>query len=383
MAVFNLFMGTARKSVGDITLYREGGRQIARVRVRNIANPKSEGQSIQRNYVAPVSKFYGALADILARSYEGLNKSDSYNEFQRTNIRLARANGWFLDKFTPFYPLPYQLSRGVIVPMKYHLEEDLGTFSAMFDLPTYLSGYSTLGDWSNGLIKQGYKTGDVVSVIIISLDANGQFIPDTYQFRINPLDTTQLANLPFISVQASTIDDGVQFMARSNYQVAACASIVARPSKRGWLRSTQFLAVRDDIVSKLTSAEQRASAIASYEKNDSSSGGEVYPGGDGEAYNIASMTGRALLFYGGQFNAKTIQQGQGWWVLLKPANLDDYFYVRRPSGYFLENLDSADISPGNFEFAVALGSSPSDDVTIMCAEGSDMERYLQSIGVPL
>lgn len=376
-------MGTARKSVGDITLYRKNGRQIARVRVRNIGNPKSEGQSIQRNYVAPVSKFYGALADVLARSFEGLNKSDSYNEFQRTNIRLARANGWFLDKYTPFYPLPYQLSRGVLVPLKYHLEEDLGTYSAMFDLPPYLSGYDTIGDWSNGLIKQGYKAGDVVSVIIISIDPNGQFIPDTYQFYINPLDTTRLATLPFISVQASANVDGVQLMGKADYLVAACASIVSRHTKRGWLRSTQFLIVRDDIVARLTSAEQRASAIASYEKQDSGSGGEVYPGGDGEAFNVATLSGRALLFYGGQYNAKVISVASSKVIQVKPANLDDYFYIYNGDGEYLTTNAAGSLSPGDWTYDPVVGLHPADDVVIQAAAGSDMERYLQSIGVNL
>ena len=382
MAEFNIFLGTARKSVGDVTLYRKSGRQIARVRIREIANPRSEGQSITRNYVAPVSKFYAPFADVLARSFEGLNKSDSYNAFQRTNIRLAKANGWFLDKYTPFFPLPYQLSRGSLAPLSYRLDIDESGNEGNMSINGVSGLNATIGDLSAALINMGYRKGDVLTFIAVVRDSAGSYSPGTMQIYVNPLDSTLLTNI---------VGDGLYVSAGTNVLVFTSggrsidgfAAIISRPSARGWLRSTQFLVVDPSIVAQLTSEEQRASAIASYGPQNSDSGGGVYPGVDGEVFNIASVSGRALLFYGGQYNCTIAHNVQYHIVKLKPANLDEYFYIRRGTNNFLLTNTDDSQSPADWSIAFGVVGIVSDDVVIQCEEGSDMARYLASIGVSL
>jgi hypothetical protein len=48
MAKDNLFLGTARGSVGDIVFSRLDGQQVARVRNRAPRNPQSPAQMVQR-----------------------------------------------------------------------------------------------------------------------------------------------------------------------------------------------------------------------------------------------------------------------------------------------------------------------------------------------
>ena len=48
MAKGNLILGTASRSIGDVTMYRRNGQQVSRARVRNIGNPRTEGQAKQR-----------------------------------------------------------------------------------------------------------------------------------------------------------------------------------------------------------------------------------------------------------------------------------------------------------------------------------------------
>ena len=382
MAEFNIFLGTARKSVGDVTLYRNRGRQIARVRVRNIANPKSEGQSITRNYVAPVSKFYAPFADVLARSFEGLNKSDSYNKFQRTNIRLAKANGWFLDKYSPFTPLPYQLSGGSLVPITYQLDVDESGNEGNIIIPGLVGYQATMGTISQALVNNGYKVGDVVTIIAVLVDAAGTYTPHSFQFYINPLDTRVPGDISIGGIGLSPAN-GLLVVTGNGLSVAAIAAIISRPSARGWLRSTQFLAVDPAIVTQLTSKTQRASAIASYGPQNSGGGGGVYPGGDGEVFNIASASGRALLFYGGQYNCSIIHNMSYHIVKLKPANVDTYFYVRRGEGMFLQTTNADSQNPADWYIASGATGGVSDDYIIECDQQSDMERYLASIGVSL
>lgn len=382
MAEFNIFLGTARKSVGDVTLYRKGGRQIARVRVRDISNPRSEGQSITRNYVAPVSKFYAPFANVLARSFEGLNKSDSYNKFQRTNIRLAKANGWFLDKYSPFTPLPYQLSGGSLVPITYQLDVDESGNEGNIIIPGLVGYQATMGTISQALVSNGYKVGDVVTIIAVLVDAAGTYTPHSFQFYINPLDTRVPGDISIGGIGLSPAN-GLLVVTGNGLSVAAIAAIISRPSARGWLRSTQFLAVDPAIVTQLTSETQRTSAIASYGPQNSGGGGGVYPGGDGEVFNIASASGRALLFYGGVYDCSIIHNLSYRIVMLKPSNVDTYFYIKRGTDNYLLTNSSDSQSPADWSFGYGLAGTISDDFIIPCEEGSDMARYLASIGVSL
>ena len=382
MAEFNLFMGTARKSIGDITLYRKDGRQMARVRVRTIGNPKSEGQSTQRNFVAPVTKFYAPFADVLARSYEGLNKSDSYNLFLKTNIRLARENGWFLDKGAPFTPLPYQLSRGSLRPLTYRLDEDETGNEGNIDIAGLVGYQATMGTISEALVANGYKEGDVITIIAVVRSTNGGYLPYSFQFYVNTLDSRTPAAIAPAGLGLSPANN-LLVVTANGLSVDAVAAIVSRPSKRGWLRSTQFLAVASSIVTQLTSAQQKADAIASYGPQDSGTGGDVYLDGDGQAFNVASASGRALLFYGGQYNCQVIHNLQYHVVKLKPANLDDYFFVRYSTGVYLCSNSSDSLTPADWSFQSSQIGTLNPDFIIDAPAGSTMQSYLATIGVPL
>lgn len=72
MAVGNLFLGTARKKLGDVVFYRTEGQQRSRVRNRNPKNPKSAKQSVQRMVLATAAKMASAYEPIVNHSFEGV-----------------------------------------------------------------------------------------------------------------------------------------------------------------------------------------------------------------------------------------------------------------------------------------------------------------------
>lgn len=93
MASGNLILGTARKSIGDITLYRRNGKQVSRVRVRKIANPKSNGQIIQRAILSTVGLMYSKGKAIFDHSFEGYKVgSENMARFNSLNLRKLREN---------------------------------------------------------------------------------------------------------------------------------------------------------------------------------------------------------------------------------------------------------------------------------------------------
>lgn len=379
MAKYNIVLGTAVRSVGDITLYRRDGKQVARVRIREIANPKSEAQSEIRNYVAPVTKFYAPLRQALSKSFEGLNKSKSYDQFLRTNIKLAKNNEWFLDKGTPFYPMPYQLSRGSISPLQCTVERDGEYTTAYVSVGSLSMSYISIGDLSTSLMGLGYHKNDVVTLIAIYQVDDVQFNVSQCQFYINPLDAAAITTLTDNGVTWNNNEGHLEAMS-NDYQVVACAAIVSRKRGKEWLRSTQFLAVDPAIVSGLVSASRRASSIASYGPQSSEGGGSVYPDPGGEVFNCQTISGRSLLFYGGQYNAAVRSNISDHFIMLMPANLDERFYVKSTDGKYLMTNGLSSLDPANWSFQSMVSSGPTEANTILYEPGSSFVDYMTSIG---
>lgn len=92
MAKGNLFLGLARGSVGDVTMYRRDGNQVARARVRKIANPKSSGQIYTRAILSTVAKAYSAGKIIFDHSFEGYRVPEgAQRRFLKLNLDALRS----------------------------------------------------------------------------------------------------------------------------------------------------------------------------------------------------------------------------------------------------------------------------------------------------
>jgi len=280
MAKGNLLLGTAANSVGDVVMYRREGAQVSRVRVRKVKNPKTAAQSLQRAFFAPVAKFYSPLSVVLERSFEGLSRSKSYSKFLKTNVDLARANGWLLPKGTGFFPLPYKLSEGTHrAPYVYATTQSIN-----FEFPEIPAGTTvaqTVGFLSAQLINAGAKAGDVISCIFVKEVGTGNYVPKTFQFEVNVNDTTLLATL-FSAIAVSTLEvEGESFEVYDDNQgYVAAACIVSRNVNGTWRRTVEKLHVKGGIIADITDADYKAAAIASYGMNAGDANPLVYLDGD-------------------------------------------------------------------------------------------------------
>ena len=270
MAKGNLILGTAQKKLGDVVMYRRNGVQQARVRVRTIANPKTEGQALQRNYMAPVAKFYAPLAGVLERSWEGLNKSESHNAFTKANVELARQNGWYVEKGAGFTPLPYKVSKGVMNPLFY--------------TDTYLSMDSTPSDIkiatiSAQLVALGYKYGDQCTCIAcIRSEESGDIRPMWDRFILSESEQTNIFTKLYPYVQFSPSANKLDIDAPGD-ELVGIAFIMSRWDGKKWLRSTQYMVCWSQYLDEYTSMEARAAAIASYRGGASVVSSDVYLNG--------------------------------------------------------------------------------------------------------
>lgn len=274
MSKGNLFLGTARKKLGDVVLYRRQGEQQARVRVRSIANPKTEGQALQRNYLAPVSKFYAPLAAVLERSWEGLNKVESHQAFLKANIDLARKNGWYVPKGTGFIPLPYKVSKGTLNGIDYEVSNGVAT---LYIPGTALTSNSTVADLSQRLIGAGAAEGDQVT-IIAALYEFGDYRPTWLRFWLDTTDTTLLSDVTNGAISLGFQTNHV-IVRSGDDNVEACAIIMSRFQNGSWLRSTAYMAVSQTTMANFTGSDARARAIQSYQAASSIVSSNVYLNG--------------------------------------------------------------------------------------------------------
>lgn len=379
MAEFNLFLGTARKSVGDVTLMRRAGRQIARVRLRTISNPKSEAQAIQRNFVAPVARFYAPFKKVLARSFEGLNKDQSYNKFLSTNVDLAKRQQWFLTKGAPWHPMPYQLSAGTVTALKYSIVDRGGQYELTTNIGVLSADPLSIGLLSTLFTKVGCQSDDVVTIIYVTQGEDGTYTPHSFQFIINTNDARTIASVTNGELTFLMYDDDLSISASSG-DIVAGAILVARKADGMWKRSTQFLACSDDIVANLVSQASRDAAIASYQTPNSEEGGGVYPGGDDNLFNVTAEDGRALLFIGGQYAAQTDGSSGDKRIMVKPDNYDQFYYIKLGDSRFIGTNSAGSLNPADWR---AVGGTPAPATqsnTVDCPDGSQMYQYLQSIG---
>lgn len=131
MAKGNLFLGMARKKIGDVVFYRANGEQISRARNRSPRNPRSAKQSIQRMVLATASKMAAAWRPIVDHSFEGYNVGqESVRHFQQ--LAMARLRGqaaYIINGGQEFAVADFAIKGAPIVGMSEGLRISSGTVS--------------------------------------------------------------------------------------------------------------------------------------------------------------------------------------------------------------------------------------------------------------
>lgn len=280
MAKGNLLLGTAGNSVGDVVMYRREGAQVSRVRVRKIKNPKTDAQSLQRAAFSPVAKFYSPLAIVLERSFEGLSKMKSYNKFLKTNIDLARANGWLLPKGTGFFPLPYQVSKGSLPAFKFSLSTNVMRINVAGSGAT-TGSVMTMGQLSTIFENIGYEEGSVITLIACYGSIQSGFYPKAYQFELKAASTTTVGDgLPGLSLTVTEDVEGLSLDITFASGLQASTIIAATFKNEVWRRTSSFLSVQSSLMTQIAADNYKAAAIASYGQNAGDPNPLVYLDGD-------------------------------------------------------------------------------------------------------
>lgn len=254
MAKGNLLIGTASRSIGDVTMYRRNGQQVSRARVRKIANPKTEGQAKQRMLMAALTRFYSPLAVCLEKSFEGKNKADSYSQFLKVNATIGK-DFFAVPKNAGFVPVPVKVSAGTM-PSPVLIYDEQADAGFEMNCPAPAGGFTTLGELSTALIEgYGLSEGDQVTVIAVKTDglAEGEtFTPSYFRFFLKPSSVDAMPS--FNGVYFNLSDRTKVGIYEDNDRLVACAVIFSRYENGSWRRSNSFMALGPTLESDYTGA---------------------------------------------------------------------------------------------------------------------------------
>lgn len=256
MSKGNLFMGNASGKLADVVLYRNAGAQVARLRVRNPKNPRSEQQLIQRVIQSTASKAYSVLQAICNHAFEGKqSRTANQSEFMRLNVARDRYRvsvapmGWrSLSNFNSrdlVEPLAnnYIVSSGSLPEMQFRTDGDEFTLGAG-------SGLTEKDTYQQVCDKLGLQRGDQLSFFNVKVDDNAVMSSmNAARIILEPKDgdmsTVFLAGAGTINKPNEKNEGGITVnIAEGTMSVlfeksgSAGSVIVSRYADGKWLRST-------------------------------------------------------------------------------------------------------------------------------------------------
>lgn len=256
MSKGNLFMGNASGKLADVVLYRNAGAQVARLRVRNPKNPRTEQQLIQRVIQSTAAKAYSVLQAICNHAFEGkVSKTANQSEFMRLNVARDRYRvsvapmGWrSLSNFN---------SRDLVEPLANNYIVAAGSLPEMqfsYDGTDFIIGAGsglTAGDsYQQVCDKLGLQRGDQITIVAASVEDNAVMTSmETARIILEPKDgdmsTTFLGTAGAINKPNEKnegnftvhIAEGNMDISMSKYGGAG-SIIISRYANGKWLRSS-------------------------------------------------------------------------------------------------------------------------------------------------
>ena len=280
MAKGNLLLGTASRSIGDVTMYRRNGQQVSRARVRKIGNPRTEGQAKQRMLQAALTRFYSPLASCLEKSFEGKNKMDSYSKFLAVNNRIGR-NMFAVPKNAGWVPVPVKVSGGTMPSPNVSYDD---TNDAGFNLDVPFSGETNLGTLSQALMDAyGLSEGDQVTIIAAinrSTADEPNFTPVYFRFFLKPASVDAVPSFGGVSFNA---ESGVVAIDHVDDALAGVAVIFSRYENNAWRRSNSFMVLAPNVAEDFTGTEGIAKWLDEWMNGKTVPTSDVYLNGSTES----------------------------------------------------------------------------------------------------
>ena len=134
MAKGSQFWGNASGKLGEQVLYRAGGEQRARTYVKNIKNPRTEAQAVNRLSMRNFATAFRAMQSVLRLSFPNRPAKESgFNAFIKANkTAKSAAITPYAMKYGYFCPYGLTISQGSLGAVKGSYFEDIDKLKTMF-----------------------------------------------------------------------------------------------------------------------------------------------------------------------------------------------------------------------------------------------------------
>lgn len=280
MAKGNMFLGMSRGSVGDVTFYRNRGKQVARARNRAPMNPKTEAQTIQRMILATASKAYSRTKGIVDHSFQGVQYGGvSQSYFLKRAMEDIR--NWVAQtiSITGEYPAELRnplLYRGLSFPLDAH-QAGVGLLISEGTIPSVPAVLNTPEEGADAVVDYfgevmmaennrpsvravmkafGAQKGDQITAV--GLMENGSFSASRYVIMSDVDDDvldgdwetgaaafdslkTSIGNVYINFKNGATASQRKAFISALSGELIAGSIIISRKVGDVWQRSTQRL----------------------------------------------------------------------------------------------------------------------------------------------
>lgn len=217
------------------------------IRERNYepSNPQSAGQAGQRMRMYPAQAVYGAIKDVIERSWQGVKYGQmSRQEYLKHALREPLFPA-IVKGDSDIVPGPYQISKGT-------LQEVEATVSAgRFVFPIFVEGTfdwdSTLAELSTAILNKNsfLVEGDQLSFVVCHTNLNGYgFYWNVFSFYLNTqAEDVYVGDIFHNKITGSEVDfnaEGISFVSGGHIFMAA-ACVISREGATP-MRSTARLA---------------------------------------------------------------------------------------------------------------------------------------------
>lgn len=179
MAKGNPFIGKTSGSVGDITTYGRGAVQVVRRRAREVKNPRTPAQTLNRVIASTIGQAYSRMSSVCDHSFQGYStKAENMARFFKENqqaIRKMLANSVAPLGEAAFLSVgqkglvgfPFIVSQGSLPSLSYYLwVESGGANSVVVAAPGITeTGGNTYQAVCNAL---GLQRGDEIAIVYVS-----------------------------------------------------------------------------------------------------------------------------------------------------------------------------------------------------------------------
>lgn len=306
-------MGLWRGKKGSSVFYKiknssNAQKQGIRERVYEVSNPQTNAQITQRMKLLPAQRVFGALYDIISRSWQGVEYgTPSRNAFLRMALKKTDGIPFLTREETKIIPGSFQISKGTLQEITTTFGDDVDQHATSIVMPANFEG-TTVAAFSEAILNNNpsLQAGDQLTFVLCAYSGSrDEYIWRWYSFYLD------LSNTALMSTEVpglSELDGKLHISVLDVSHLVASAVIASRlASNDTYKRSSATLFVNMAQLDDYFNAAAQIAARRSYKKSSSASvdwpvepDGQAIAGTIDALYTIEGITGQWINANGKQ-----------------------------------------------------------------------------------